>query len=464
MRIVVIGVDGIDPGEGAADLGPSRRVRQFASAIADGGHEVVVLRVTTANRAAHSDRRLGLSVGARSIDVRSVSFERFVRGEGREVLAALSSDAVVAATVHASSLAARAIAEDVPLWVDVFGDPMAEAQAKAVIDGHDLALARYWEALVHALDRGDHFSAVSGAQAHALIGQLGLAGRLTAASAGRRLVSVIPCGAERLEPTESASPVDDRLPQDAFVLLFNGSFNTWCDVATMIAGIEAAMDVDPTLHMVATGGPVPGHDERTYHEFRARIRESRHARRFLVLGWIDRSRLGGLYARADVGMNIERALYERALGAENRVVEWMRHGIPAVTTAASESGRDLVQRGLAFATAQGDPTALAHVLVELSRDRDRVRRVGAQCAVYAERACSYAATATPLVEWCGNPRRVLRAGEKRLRVALASEPRALSGLLEDYLAEIPPHRLAYRSVRWLWRRFARSRRSIPERT
>jgi hypothetical protein len=165
-----------------------------------------------------------------------------------------------------------------------------------------------------------------------------------------------------------------------------------------------------------------------------------------------------------VGLNIERALYERTLGGENRVVEWMCHGIPAVTTAASELGADLVRRGLAFGTAQGDPSALAKVLVDLSRDRDRARRVGEQCVVYAEVACSYAATAAPLVEWCTNPRCAPRVGEKRLRVALASEPRALSGLLEDHLAEIPPHRLAYRSVRWLWRRLMRSLRRAEERT
>jgi hypothetical protein len=248
------------------------------------------------------------------------------------------------------------------------------------------------------------------------------------------------------------------------VVLFSGSFNTWCDVETMLLGVEAAMAADDDIHFVVTGGAVPGHDERTYEEFRVRLRASRHASRVHPLGWIPRARLAALYARANVGLNIERVLYERVLGAENRVIEWMRHGIPAVTTAASESGRDLVQRGLAFAAHQGDPQALARILVELSRDRDRVRTVGARCAEYAERVCTYAVTTRPLVEWCANPRRAARSDEKRLRVALASEPRALSGLLEDYLAEIPPHRLAYRSVRWLWRRFARACRESDHRT
>jgi len=224
------------------------------------------------------------------------------------------------------------------------------------------------------------------------------------------------------------------------------------------------MDVDPDIHMVATGGAVPGHDECTYEEFRARLRSSRHHRRFHDLGWLERSALARLYATAHVGLNIERALYERTLGAENRVVEWMCHGVPAVTTAASESGRDLVRRGLAFETVPGLPAALAEVLVALSRDRERVRRVGLQCAAHAEQSCTYRATAAPLVEWCASPQRVVAGAGRRLRVALASEPLALSGLLEDYLAEIPAHRLAYRSVRWVWRRLTRSRRRTEPRT
>lgn len=457
-RIVVVGMDGMNAPEGSVDLGPTRRTRQFTSALADAGHEVLVLRL--ADKAA-ADRAIAGCVGGPSsgtVDALAMSVKRFACGEGREQIRKFAPDAVVAATVHASSLAAQAVAGHVPLWVDVFGDAMAEAQAKAARDGNDLALARYWAALVSALERGDHFSAVSRAQAHSLVGQLGLAGRLTATSAGNELVSVIPCGAERLKAGTTSSPVDRRVPKDAFVVLFSGSFNTWCDAATMVTGAEAAMDNSADIHLVVTGGAVPGHDERTYDEFCRQVGASRHRGRIHVLGWIERSRLAGLYERVDVGLNIERSSYERALGAENRVIEWLFYGIPAVTTALSESGRELVERGLAFSVRQGDPEGLGRRLVELSRDRERVMRVGARCAEHAERACSYAATAAPLIEWCASPRRIDRGGERRLRVALASEPQALNGLLEAYLAEIPAHRLAYRSLRWVWRRFARPRR------
>lgn len=462
-RLVVVGIDGVNGLEGPADLGPARRTRQFASALSGAGHEVLVLRLADGVTADRPLAGWGGGLGGGRLEALAMSVQRFSRGEGQEQIRKFAPDAVVAATVHASSLAADAVAGHVPLWVDVFGDAMAEAQAKAARDGHDLALARYWGALVSALDRGDHFSAVSQAQAHSLVGQLGLAGRLTATLAGSEMVSIIPCGAERVEADTGSSPIDGRVPKDAFVVLFSGSFNTWCDVVTMSAGIEAAMETSPDIHVVVTGGAVPGHDERTYEEFCRQVSASHHRGRIHILGWIERSRLAGLYARADIGLNVERASYERALGAENRIVEWLWHGIPAVTTALSEPGRELVERGLAFAVRQGDSEGLGRLLVELSRDRERVEQVGARCANHAERTCSYAVTAAPLIEWCGSPRRIDRGGERRLRVALASEPQALSGLLEAYLAEIPAHRLAYRSIRWLWRRFTRPRRWGVER-
>ena len=70
---------------------------------------------------------------------------------------------------------------------------MAEAQAKMEASrqegNHPLAYARL---LSQLLVRGDRFSAVSERQRLALLGQLGLVGRLTAETVGYELVSNIP--------------------------------------------------------------------------------------------------------------------------------------------------------------------------------------------------------------------------------------------------------------------------------
>jgi glycosyltransferase involved in cell wall biosynthesis len=242
------------------------------------------------------------------------------------------------------------------------------------------------------------------------------------------------------------------LPADAFVVLWTGSFNTWCDIGTTIDALERAMDVCPSIHFVATGAGVPGHDERTYARFDRRVRSSRHRGRYHLLGWLEQSALSGIYASADIGLVVERDLVERRYGSENRVVEWLAQGLPCVTTARSELGRELVWRDLAFGVPPADADALAERLVYLAANRDVIDGVATACRAYAEQAHAYEVTASRLVEWCSAPVRAADRGEPPIVVGLVSEPRTMVRLLEAYVAELSAGQLAYRSVRWLWRR------------
>jgi len=456
-RLVVTGIG--TPTFVPADrhFGPGRRTTHFAVALADAGHDVTVLWISDDGFSETAPIRVSTPRGA-TLEARAVSVHAFADGRIRRLLEELAPSALVGATVHASAQLARAAPPGAPLWVDVFGDPMAEAQAKAAADGDDSVLPKFWDALAIVLARGDRFSAVSVAQSHALVGQLGLAGRLSGAVLGDDLVAVIPCAAEASEESASQSALPgirgDRVPQDSFVALFTGSFNTWCDVSTMVSGVERAMDLDSTLCFVATGGAIPGHHSATAGEVERRIESSRHRRRFHLLGWIPSTRLAGLYRESDVGLNIERTIYERRFGAENRVAEWMAYGIPAITTAQSEVGRSLVDRGLAFGVRPGDAEDLGRTLVYLARDRERLRATGLACREDAARRATFAVTARPLLEWCEAP--FSRPPDRRpARLALVSDPRALSGLLEEYVATLGPVELGYRSVRWVWRRVSR---------
>jgi len=439
-------------------FGPGRRTTHFAFALADAGHEVTVLWIADDRSTESASTRVSTPRGA-TLEARAVSVRTFADGRVRRLLDELAPSALVGATVHASAQLARAAALGVPLWADVFGDPMAEAQAKAAADGDDSSLPRFWDALALVLARADRFSAVSVAQSHALVGQLGLAGRLSGAAIGDDLVAVVPCGAEPSYESANAPVVPwlrgERIPLDALVALFTGSFNTWCDVGTMVSGVERAMDLDAMLHFVATGGAIPGHHSATAGEFERRIASSRHRARFHLLGWIPSARLAALYLESDVGLNIEQVIYERRLGAENRVTEWMAYGVPAITTGQSELGRSLVDRGLAFGVRPSDAEDIGRTLVYLARDRERLRATAIACQEDAARRSTFAVTARPLLEWCEAPLARPPDGQGA-RLALVSDPRALSGLLEEYVATLGPAELGYRSVRWLWRRVARS--------
>ncbi|RMF23659.1 MAG: glycosyltransferase [Deltaproteobacteria bacterium] len=431
------------------------RCGHFAAALTTDGHEVLIVRCDNSApaRALRVRDLPGVPVAGREVGVIEASEPAFESELLRSRIRAFGPDALVGATVYAASLALR-LRLDVPLWADVFGDFMAEAQAKAVVANNDAVIARFWQMLLPVLERADRFSCVSGRQRWALLGQLGLAGRLSSATAGEDLVSVVPCAAEApVGGGESPLRKGVEIPRDAFLVVWTGTFNTWCDVDVLFAGLELAMRREPRLQFVATGGEVPGHDETTYARFERLVAQSGLSERFHLLGWIDRGALFGLIAEADVGIIVERPLPERYLGSENRVAEWAAAGLPCVTTGLSEFGAAMVERGLAFGVPPGDPERLAATLCELIQDPGRLERAAGGCAAEAASRLSPERTAEPLVAWCRKPVFAGDRGRSRpVSVGLFSEPSSLAHMLEAYLAGLSWGQIFYRSARWFGRR------------
>jgi hypothetical protein len=439
-------------------MGPGLRTGHFATALVRAGHDVLTVAVGTDERAGPHDGSVAIEGSvAQTVDVSERDFGGSALGA---IVGDFAPDALVGVTAMGASLASR-LEPDVPLWADVFGDLMAEAQAKALVHASDSSLVHFWSLLQPVLDRADRFSAVSRAQADALIGQLGLAGRLGAANAGEHLVSVIPCAAEYSDDHDADdSDICADVPNDAFVVLWTGSFNTWCDVDTLARGLDAAMARDRRIYFACSGGPVPGHDEATWRAFVRHVHATEHAARYRLLGWVEPATLEAWYRRADVGIVVERDLYERRFGSENRVVQWMARGLPCLTTARSELGRCLVARELAFGCRPGDPTSLAEALVALAVDGSRAHLVGRSARAFCEENLGYTQTAAPLLEWCASPVHARDFGvERPLTVGLLSEPAAAVHLLEAYLANLHVGQVAFRSARWLGRRLARGWRA-----
>ena len=434
--------------------GPGLRTEHFTRALARDGHDLLVLWVDPAMASVGEYQAASCELDGRAVASMAVAEADLSRPALARAVAAHRPEALVGVGAGGAAFAAR-LGLDLPMWADVFGDPMAEAQAKALLDNDDTVLVRFWSILGPLLERADRFSAVSGAQAGALLGQLGLSGRLSSRTIGEELVSVIECAAENgADPVSATDPVTGTpIPEDAFVVLWSGSFNTWCDIGTLFRGVEAAMALEPRLHFVATGGGVDGHDERSYPAFRRMVGSSPYASRFHLRGWVPSAELSAYYRMADLGLVVERTIYERRLGAENRVVQWLAHGLPCLTTAQSELGRSLVERGMAFSFRPGDPESLTEVLRGLLRDRDRLRAAGRAGLRYVETELSFERTAAPLVRWCRQPVRAGDAGGPRpLSVGLFSEPAAVVHLLEAYLASLSLGQLGFRGLRWIGRR------------
>ena len=101
-----------------------------------------------------------------------------------EIARQFDPDCLIGCTFHPSYLGARLkeimesgreskTIKPVPLWADLFGHVMAEAQARAYMDGDDTPLFHYWNSEYKILTEADIFSCVSDRQQYSTIGELG---------------------------------------------------------------------------------------------------------------------------------------------------------------------------------------------------------------------------------------------------------------------------------------------------
>jgi len=116
-----------------------------------------------------------------------------------------------------------------PVWADVFGSLLAEAQAKAAVYDNDYLLDHFARMNRSIILKADRFSTVSGPQKNELIGQLGVFSRLKVSTFGYDFVRSIPCGVQDREFPPPADPFTGRENGD-FIVLWSGGFNTWTDV------------------------------------------------------------------------------------------------------------------------------------------------------------------------------------------------------------------------------------------
>ncbi len=412
------------------NYGPGIRTWQLALPLARAGHEVYLVGMTTpesyeGNAPVREETRDGLVIERLSPS------EFLAPGGMSERIRVLRPEVLVGATIYGSFALAQA-ERDLPFWADQFGHVMAEAQAKAADEGENWPLAHFWRMVVPVAQRADRLSVVSERQRYAAVGELGALGRLNAATCGYEFTAVIPCAAV---PSEEARRVPVirgvKVPADAFLVLWSGSFNVWSDPRTLIDGVERAMDVDPRVHFVCTGGGIRGHSEETYRHLVERVSRSAHRDRLHLEGWVRSDLVPSYTAEADVGVLTERSMYEGQLGSKNRIVQWMASGLPAVYNHVGDLG-DLLAQGLGLTFAAGNASALADRILWAARHPEELRSIAARAREVAQRDLSFEATTGELQAWAAAPGRAPDAGEARVLMpwrggsAVNSEPRTHS--------------------------------------
>ncbi len=419
-RIVVFGLGPMRFEQSTRLFALALRTWHFASCLARAGHDVLLLSIRGHAYEGWPSEKKTL-VERDGVTVWSIS-EHLCHERPdwiRRRIARFKPDCVVGVNRDPASMAVNFIGQ-LPFWADVNGDPMAEAQAKARTLGHDDNIAEWHRKFLPVLLRADHFSTCSRAQRLALIGQLGLVGRLTGGNDGTELVTAVPNSIDD-EELELYGRIrrKQRKPGDPFVLLSSGGFNTWIDPVVMFDAIERSMKSCPTLSFVSTGGAIPGHHVDAYAQFQELVRKSRYRKRFELAGWVQTTELFGYYEAANAALLVDRFTYEGVLGARTRMLDWLAAGLPIVCTRLSEISEDLERRGIALSAEPGDARALSDAIVELVEDPAGAERRGRRGRRHAETTLRAASQLEPLMAWAKAP---ARAPDGERRAGLDSLP------------------------------------------
>ena len=460
-RIVVFGQGPMRWESGTRLFALALRTWHFAATLARSGHDVLLFSIRTDTDRITRTERAG--VGICSIPEHTCH-ERpdWIHRQ----IAAFQPDAIVGVNREPAAVAVN-FAGDLPLWADVNGDPMAEAQSKAAAMGADYLINEWYRKLVPVLLRADRISTCSHAQKHAVVGQLGMAGRLLGGNEGYDFVSAIPNSVDD-EELEQLSRIErrPRRPKDRFVLLWSGGYNTWCDPDLLFNTLELVMAEAPQVSFVSTGGAIEGHHTASYQRFAERVASSPFRERFDLAGWVQTSELASHYACADAAIFVDRFSYEGMLGARTRALDWLAAGLPIVCTRLSEISIQLGDAGVALTAPCGDALRLRDHIRSLMNDPKQALERSERGRRWVRENCTAKQQLEPLLDWIQAPTRA-PLGEGRVdlewRPGTIASVRQQANLVRSHLVERGPGATALAVGRFAARRLKSSAARIADR-
>jgi glycosyltransferase involved in cell wall biosynthesis len=406
-KIVILGTGPLPIENESYSYGSSNRTWHFAKGLLDRGHRVRVvafrpMRTGEDGKLIRDEDHRKFSDGAFSLDsvdgVRHFYNDSFLKERIREA----DPDLLIGANVLPACRCAY-LDTGLPFWADLNGFNMGEAQIRAHLTTDETALSQGWFFEIAALRRADVFSAASGPQRHALIGELAAIGRLRGSTCGYEFVHVIPNGREDLPPLDGKAPLREELGPDAALALWVGGYNYQFDVDSLFEGFETAMGKEPRLHFVSTGGKIDGHNEITFERFLDRVSTSPNKDRYHFFGWLPQEDFERLMRSSDMGVSMDLPCYETELGARNRITEMFRAGLPVITTSGPEIASDVGSFEAGWVLPTGCPEGVAGALLDaVSSPEDRKKRGESARRIFLEKY-TIEASLKPLFEWVENP-------------------------------------------------------------
>ncbi len=390
------------------------RAWQFALPLLDAGH-----RVTLVTCEFGVERDSELAVKYRSNPCQWAAMEHYPLPQPHprnfnllltrieEILRNTRPDGVIAAGSTIATNLAASLNTALPMWLDMFGDLLAEVQAKTPFTKAGEEIEYFHQVLTRVLLRGDRFSVVSEMQRGAAIGQLGLMGRLNEYTLGEELVWTIPCAMNGKVAPVPRQPLlrGKQVEAGGFLVLCSGGFNTWTDVDTLFEGVEGAMALNRRVHCVVTGGAINGHHEEGFSRFRNLISKSPYERRFHLLGWLPTADVDQITLECDLGLNVDLPIYESVLGSRNRLLFWLQCGLPILTTVNTEISQILTGHQMALGVPSGANRAIAQKIHEAAQNPLELKKRAVKAKRFAFEYLTFEETALPLVQWAKKPQR-----------------------------------------------------------
>jgi glycosyltransferase involved in cell wall biosynthesis len=401
-RVLVFGTSPLPIENERKTTGPGIRTWQFVKSLLDDKHKIALICLQDRN--AYFESKPVRFKKAKNFEYYSLSEDKFRNLHFVKNLARnFNPDCIVSNSAFLVSKIALEVNVFVPMWFDR-GDLMAEAQLKSHNDKDDAILKHFFQLEKQVLSLADIFSTVSFPQKCALIGRLGAAGRLSRYSLEYEFVHVIPCGIESNKIKKTNAILRGKaVEHDDFVVLWSGGYNTWADVDTLFKGIESAMRRNNRIKFVSTGGSLDGQDNFTYQRFIGLVNKSKFKKRFIMLGWIANRCLNDIYLESNLGVNIDKNCYETLLGSRHRLLDWMRAGLPFITTAPSEFTQFICNNKLAFPFYAGDEHSLAAMILRLSKSASLLQDYSFRMRRFVTKDCSFDNTTSALCEWVKRP-------------------------------------------------------------
>lgn len=409
------------------------RTRQVIKPILEAGHTVFLYTLPVPGT-----EGVAGEVAAMTPDrYEDLAYQRFANHDGWFAIRTLTQqaeqlkpDAIIGVNTY-PAYAASMMKTTIPIWADLHGYWMAEMAGRCWLEEDDARLAEAWGVERAVVRRCDKFSAVSRPQLHAVLGEMAATGRMNRHTFNYHFGCVIPIcfyrwsnsppkpedikaaiAGEDGEDAEAGSSLDAAtapvlrgpiVPEDAFIVLWSGGFNVWCDVDTLMIAMNRLMDRHPMVHFAATGGRSEGHANKTYERFEELLDESPHKDRFHVMGWVDSGKLPRIYREADVGINVDGANYETMFGARNRLNAMGAEGLALASTLGTEVSEWLDDGHALIGSPLGDPEALAGAIEQYIGKDEELKALGERARAIMEEDFNAAKTMQKMLAWLENP-------------------------------------------------------------